>query len=258
MIKCKKMNVTVGSTCVKERVNYFIWQHLLLLFSLFVMTLGVVLCVRSSLGSSVISSAPLAMTLSGEAGMVPALSLGDYTNILNALLVVGQIIVLRRKFELVQLLQLVIGCVFGLLIDLNMFLTSSLVCDTLWTQVLAQLGGCSVLGFGIAMEIRCGSVTMPGEGLPVAISKAAGIPFPKAKICVDITLVVCAVTLCFIYFNQWLWNVVGFGTLFAMVYVGMVVKRLDAHMGWFNRLLDNRPGFHRVVYGLARYIKNKV
>ena len=132
------MNVTVGSTCVKERVNYFIWQHLLLLFSLFVMTLGVVLCVRSSLGSSVISSAPLAMTLSGEAGMVPALSLGDYTNILNALLVVGQIIVLRRKFELVQLLQLVIGCVFGLLIDLNMFLTSSLVCDTLWTQVLAQ------------------------------------------------------------------------------------------------------------------------
>ena len=108
------------------------------------------------------------------------------------------------------------------------------------------------------MEIRCGSVTMPGEGLPVAISKAAGIPFPKAKICVDITLVVCAVTLCFIYFNQWLWNVVGFGTLFAMVYVGMVVKRLDAHMGWFNRLLDNRPGFHRVVYGLALYIKNKV
>ena len=94
------------------------------------MTLGVVLCVRSSLGSSVISSAPLAMTLAGEAGMVPSLSLGDYTNILNALLVVGQIIVLRRKFELVQLLQLVIGCVFGLLIDLNMFLTSSLVCDT--------------------------------------------------------------------------------------------------------------------------------
>lgn len=251
------MNETVNSTSTKEKVTYFIWQHLLLLFSVFVMTLGVVLCVRSNLGSSVISSAPLAMTLAGEAGMAPALSLGDYTNILNAILVVGQIIVLRRKFELVQLLQLVIGCVFGLLIDFNMFLTSSLVCDTLWTQILAQLGGCTVLGFGVAMEIRCGSITMPGEGMPVAISKATGIPFPKAKICVDITLVGCAVTLCFIYFHQWLWNVVGFGTLFAMVYVGMVVKRLDPHMGWFSHLLD-RPGFHRVVYGLARYIKNRV
>jgi len=251
------MNVSVNSTCVKEKVIYFIWQHLLLLFSLFVMTLGVVLCVRSCLGSSVISSAPLAMTLAGEAGMAPALSLGDYTNILNALLVVGQVIVLRRRFEAVQLLQLVIGCVFGLLIDLNMLITSSMVCDTIMTQTLAQLAGCTVLGFGIAMEIRCGSITMPGEGLPVAISKVTGVPFAKAKICVDITLVVCAVSLCFVYFHQWLWNVIGLGTLFAMIYVGMVVKRLDPHMGWFSRLLDERPGFHRVVYGLARYIRHK-
>ncbi|MDE6771835.1 MAG: hypothetical protein K2J49_04465 [Muribaculaceae bacterium] len=251
------MDVFVERKSIREGVYCFIWQHFLLLVSLFVMTLGVVLCVRSGLGSSVISSAPLAMTLAGENGMAYPLSLGDYTNLLNALLVAGQVVVLRRRFEIVQLLQLVIGCVFGILIDLNMYLTSSFVCDTVAYRAIAQLAGCTVLGLGIAMEIRCGSITMPGEGLPVAISKVMGVPFAKAKICVDIILVVLAVSLCYLYFHEWLWNVVGFGTLFAMLYVGIVVKRLDPYMGWFGSLLGNRPGLHRVVYGLARYIKSK-
>ena len=75
------------------------------------MTLGVALAVRSNLGSSVISSAPLAFTLAGEKGLVPQFSLGIYTNILNCCLVGAQMIVLRRRFEAVQLLQLLyLGC----------------------------------------------------------------------------------------------------------------------------------------------------
>lgn len=38
----------------KERVIEFLWQHILLLTSMFFMTLGVALCVRSNLGSGVI------------------------------------------------------------------------------------------------------------------------------------------------------------------------------------------------------------
>ena len=83
----------------KEKIVGFIWQHLLLLVALFIMTLGVALCVRSNLGSSVISSGPLAFTLAGQAGLIPPLSLGTYTNILNFLLVGGQIAVLRGRFS---------------------------------------------------------------------------------------------------------------------------------------------------------------
>ena len=238
----------------KQMFAGLIWQHILLFASLFIMTLGVVLCVRSGLGSSVISSAPLAFTLAGAEGMAPALSLGDYTNILNALLVAGQIAVLRRRFEPVQLLQLAIGFVFGFLIDINMALTRSIACDTLLSQILAQVGGCTVLGVGVALEVRCGSVTMPGEGLPVAISRVSGMPFAKAKICVDIALVALAITICLAFFGEWLWNVVGFGTLFAMIYVGLVVRAASSRLGWFDRLL----GGHRRVYGLARHIYTRI
>lgn len=75
----------------REKMFNFLWQHILLLLSLYVMALGVVLCVRSGLGSSVISSVPLALTLAGEVDKAWQLSLGDYTNLLNCLLVLGQI-----------------------------------------------------------------------------------------------------------------------------------------------------------------------
>lgn len=218
------------------------------------MTAGVALCVRSNLGSSVISSCPLAFTLAGEASMAPALSLGTYTNILNVLLVIGQIAVLRRRFQPIQLLQLVIGIVFGALIDLNMSITAALECSSFVAQGITQLAGCTVMGFGIALEMRCASITMPGEGLPAAISQVTGKQFADVKIRIDILLVLLAVISGFLFFGQWLWNVVGVGTLFAMVYVGFAVKAFSKHIGWFDRLLGYRPGMRRYVYGLLRFI----
>lgn len=238
----------------KEKTISFLWQHLLLVISLFIMTFGVALCVRSNFGSSVISSIPLAMTLAGAADKAPALSIGDYTNIMNILLVGGQILILRRKFERMQLFQLIIGFLFGFLLDVNMWLTSGIVCDTIAYKISAQIAGCLVLGTGIAFEIRCGSVTMPGEGFPAAICKATGIPFAKAKIGVDTTLVIIAVLTGYAYFGTWLWNVVGSGTLFAMFFVGLVVRFFDGKLRWFDNLLHYRPGFRRYLFGLARFI----
>ena len=49
----------------KEEVISFAWQHILLLVSLYVMTFGVAACVRSQLGSSVISTIPYVMASAG-------------------------------------------------------------------------------------------------------------------------------------------------------------------------------------------------
>ena len=239
----------------KDRIISFLWQHTLLLASLCVMTLGVALCVRSMLGSSVISTLPYVFERAGEQNLgVPHFTIGQYTYIMNALLVVGQMAVLRHQFEAVQLFQLLVGFVFGTLIDVNMWLTTWLEPTSMASQVAVQAAGCTVLGMGIAMEVRCGSVTMPGEGFPVAVSIATGVPFHKVKICVDCTLVALAVLFCYVFFGAWQWYIVGVGTLFAMVYVGMVVRMAGKHLAWFDRLLAYRPGFRRYVYGLARWL----
>lgn len=238
----------------KEKVIGFMWQHILLLISMFFMTLGVALCVRSNLGSGVISSIPMAFTLAGEARLAPGWTIGGYTNVMNILLVVAQILILRRRFEPVQLFQLIIGFIFGAFLDINMWLTSYISYETIPSQIIAQFAGATILGCAVAAEIRCGSVTMPGEGIQVAISRVTGRPFPIIKITVDTILVILAVISGFCFFGAWPWTVVGPGTLFAMFYVGYVVKLVNPHLGWFDRLLDYRPGFRRYLYGLARYI----
>ena len=220
----------------KNTIISFVWQHILLLISLFIMTLGVAICVRSMLGSSVISTIPYVFETAGRQKLgVPALTIGQYTYIMNALLVLGQVAVLRKKFEPVQLTQ---------------WLTPG----NLPAKIISQIVGCTVLGAGIAFEVRCGSVTMPGEGFPVAIGLVSGMPFHKVKIIVDTSMVILAIVFCYIFFGAWQWYIVGIGTLFAMIYVGMVVRTVGKHLAWFDRLLAYRPGFRRYVYGLARLI----
>ena len=248
------MDFSLKTYFVREKIIGFIWQHLWLLVSLFVLALGVSLCVRSDMGSSVISSAPYAFTIAGEEALAPAWSLGMYTNILNVFLVAGQIIVLGKRFQAVQLLQLFVGIIFGVFIDISMALTSALENDFISMQIGLMIGGSSLMALGVAMEIKCASITMPGEGLPAALSKKTGKPFANMKIYVDISLVAMAIVASYLFFGKWMWNVVGVGTLFAMLYISMAVKVITRHLGWFDTLLGYRPGFRRYLYGLARYI----
>lgn len=243
-----------GKALSREKVINFIRQHLLLVVSLFVMTLGVALCVRSKLGSSVISTIPFVLTLAGEDKLIMPLTIGEWTYVMNFVLVGLQLLILRRRFEPVQLFQLVIGFLFGWLLDVNMTLTAALPMDGFIYRLLAQVAGCTILGIGIAFEVRCGSVTMPGEGFPAAICKLTRAQFAKMKIIVDVSLVLIAATLGFLFFHRWVWEVVGFGTLFAMIYVGLVVKVLAPRIRWFDRLLYGHTGGYRFLFGLARWL----
>ena len=72
----------------KEEVISFVWQHILLLVSLYVMTFGVAACVRSQLGSSVISTIPYVMASAGKMlDYIPGWTIGGYTIMMNAIFV---------------------------------------------------------------------------------------------------------------------------------------------------------------------------
>lgn len=220
----------------KNRNIVFVWRQCALVLSEFIMSLGIALCVQSGLGSA--AAIPTAMSIAGADGYVPSLSIGTYTFLLNVIFIMTEILILRCDFKKIQLLQLTIGFLFGVLLDISMAFTSLFAFDTIVRQIVAQYLGCTLLGIGIALEIRCNSIMMPGEGLPVSISRVFGISFAKVKIVFDILLVLIAVSIGFIFYKRWMWNVVGPGNLFAMFYVGYVVKCVGPHLGWFDRTLN--------------------
>ena len=75
---------------------------------LFIMTIGIALSVKSNLGVSPVSSIPYTMTC------VWGIEMGKATIIFHAALVLIQILILRKRFKPINLLQVVVGIVFGL------------------------------------------------------------------------------------------------------------------------------------------------
>lgn len=207
------------------------------ILSLFVLGIGVALTIRANLGSSPITCPPYVLS------MVPSspLTVGGWIFCMQFFFVLLQWLLLRKDFQKIQILQLVICLLFGLFSDLGMWVTEPLQWgDTLlgytarWVQ-LAVAG--AILGIGVVWEVKSDILLIPGEGLPITISKVFHIDFGKVKIVFDVSLVAIAVICCYIVFGHWRWDLVGAGTLFSMFYVGMVVRVVSPHMNWLDRWL---------------------
>ena len=74
---------------------------------LFVMTIGIALSVKSNLGVSPVSSIPYTITC------VWGIEMGKATILFHIVLVILQILLLRKNFKPVQLLQIPVGVIFG-------------------------------------------------------------------------------------------------------------------------------------------------
>lgn len=85
----------------------FVTKLLFYFGGLIVMTLGVVISVKSDLGVTPISSIPYTMTV------VWGMDLGIATMLFSVFMVLLQIVILRKKFKIINLLQLPIGILFG-------------------------------------------------------------------------------------------------------------------------------------------------
>ena len=226
---------------IKVKTTRSIQEHLrryaAFVASLFILALGVALTLRAELGSSPISCPPYVLSRVPDS----ALSIGGYIFCMQFFFVVGQIILLRKNFQKIQLLQLAVCLLFGSFTDVAMFLTEpfqwgeDLLGYTLrWIQLAA---GGIILGIGVAWEVRCDVLMIPGEGLPATIAKVFHIDFGKVKIVFDVVLVLIAVICCYVFWGKWQWDMVGAGTLFSMFYVGAVVRVVNPHLSWLENWL---------------------
>ncbi|MFV0469327.1 MAG: DUF6198 family protein [Dysgonomonas sp.] len=234
-----------------DAVNRTVRKYVIFVASLFVMSIGVALTLRSDLGSSAISLLPYVWSLAqrvhidifGLTFTVPSWTIGQYTICMNTILILLQIVLLRRQFKKVQLLQMVTGFAFGVFIDLAMLLTSWCVWDNsafgYILRIVQLFAACAILGFGIACEVRCNALLLPGEGFCVALSKVTGFDFGKAKIYNDVTLVAIGAAFTFLFFHTWKWNIVGVATLVSMVFVGVMVRFFSFRLNWLDIILNN-------------------
>lgn len=191
-----------------------------LLVGLFIMSFGVALSIRADLGTSPISSVPQVLTL------ITSVSVGTTTVIVNTVIVLIQILLLRRRFKLIQLLQIPVCAVFGYLIDFALFIMGDFTLTAYWAQWLVCIAGIVLVAIGVSIEVAANVTTLAGEGLALALCKVfPKIKFGYMKVICDCMLVVIAVILSFSFLHAL--EGVREGTVAAAVFVGLIAKQLS-------------------------------
>ncbi|MCD8217870.1 MAG: DUF6198 family protein [Clostridiales bacterium] len=198
-------------------------RYLFLIVGLFIMAFGVAFSIKGGLGTSPISSVPYVLS---EA--MP-LTVGNITILMHCVFVFLQIIILRRKYQPIQLLQLVVAVVFGYMTDFGVWVISPLECNGYIMRWVFCLIGIVLVAVGVSFEVTANVVTLAGEGLVLAICQVTPVKFGTMKVAFDVTLVVIACILSFLFLHGL--HGVREGTVAAAVLVGTISRQINKPLG---------------------------
>ena len=135
----------------------------------FVMTLGIAISVKSDLGVSPVSSIPYTITC------VFGFEMGKATILFHIGLVLLQILVLRKAFQAKNLLQVVVGVIFGYFTTFCNYLMTFLPDPhNLLVRLGMMLISVFLIAFGIFLYVPTDIMPLAGEGLCWPFPRSAG------------------------------------------------------------------------------------
>ncbi len=188
---------------------------------LFIMTAGIAISVKSNLGVSPVSSIPYTMTKCW------GIEMGKATILFHCILVLLQILILRRKFKWKSLLQIPVGIVFGYFTTFcNYLMTFVGTPQNLVIRIGMILLSVVLVAIGIFLYLPANIMPLAGEGVMQAVSDVTKIAFPKVKVAFDVTMVMISLVTCLLLLHNL--GSVGLGTVMAAVLVGTV-------LGWITK-----------------------
>jgi uncharacterized membrane protein YczE/cytidylate kinase len=204
-------------------------RYIIFSIGLFINSFGVSFITKASLGTSPISSIPYTLSLIFKP------TLGMFTLYMSIILIIIQIIILRKNFPKQYLLQIPVSIVFSWFIDLTMELLSFVNPKTYIIKFIFLILGCVILGIGVYLEVLADVVMLPGESFVKAISTTYNKDFGKTKVVFDSTMTLIAGAIGLITFHKLAG--VREGTIIAALLVGMIARFLKRKLGFVENLL---------------------
>ena len=217
-------------------INYqLIERYGILIIALEFMTMGIIFTIPGNLGITPISCPVYVLSL----GFSP--TLGEFTIAMHVLFVIFQIILLRSKFECIQLLQIPLGIIFGLLIDVNNYIMGNLYPSSYLGKLMFICIGSFFCSIGVSIEVTVKTVINAGEGLLLAIITVFNLPLGKTKIVFDSSLLLISIIISLYLFGEI--KGVREGTIISAFLVGFFAGYTTPLIGPFllNILYRNYP-----------------
>ena len=193
-------------------------RYVLFVISLFFSALGVAFTKHGELGVSPISSVANVMSYK-----LDFFTLGVWLIIWNCVLILGQILILRKKFQPIQLLQIPLSFLFGYFTDFGLWLVGFIPAENYIVRLIMVVVGIVILGFGVSLSVSANVIMNSGEAFVKAISDTTNKNFGNVKIAFDVSCVVLALILSLLFFD---FTIVGTreGTVISALCTGLTVK----------------------------------
>ena len=193
-------------------------RYILFIISLFFCGVGIAFTKHAELGVSPISS--LANVISIKFDFI---SFGNWLIVSNLVLLLGQIILLRRNFKLIQLVQIPLSFIFGYFTDFGMWMIKDIPNENYIVRLLLVFAGIVFIGFGISLGVIADVVLNSGEAFVKALADVTKKDFGTVKIIFDVSWVFFSTVLSLLLFDGKLLGIRE-GTIVSAVFVGVAVK----------------------------------
>ena len=199
-------------------MNNKVCRYLMFLIGLLFNAFGVAFITKADLGTTPIAALPYTLSL-----LIPKLTLGNFTILICMLLIASQILILRNKGSLFDIiLQIPISFLFGYVIDFSMWILLNFTPQIYIIKFISLLIGSIIISFGAYFEV-VGDVTMlPADGLSRAISIITNIEFGTIKFIADSSQAIIALILGIIFLHELAG--VREGTIIGALLIGNMVK----------------------------------
>ncbi len=208
-------------------------RYAVFILGLFFAGIGVAFTKYGDLGVSPISSVANVLSIK-----FPVMTLGSWLIVWNCVLIVGQVIILRRNFKIYQLFQIPLSFLFGWFTDFGMWMVSFIPVPNYIVKLVLLLIGIVTLAFGISLSVIADVIMNSGEAFVKAISDTIHKEFGYVKVAFDVTCVIMAVVLSLVFFQG---KLVGTreGTVLSALLTGLAVKFIIKHIrGFVTRAIE--------------------
>ncbi len=203
-----------------------IWfkRSIIYLIGLFTMAFGVSVSKMSDLGVSPVNSIPSVVS------EILNIDMGICTTGVFTIFIILQILILRRDFKKVYLLQIFCSVIFGVFVSVTNRLADTIlpVCTNYGMRLVYVAASMVLIALGILLYLEADILSLPGEGVMKAISHKTGIHISTSKLFFDWSVVIIAAALSFTFMGEFIG--VREGTIFAAFGVGICLKFMNKHL----------------------------
>ena len=193
----------------------FVIRVLIYCLGLLSLAFGVAFSVNSNLGVSPVNSLPYVIS------RIVKVQMGTCVTAVFCFYILLQILILGRKFNPVNLLQIVFSTIFGYFVDFAKMVLGDFTIPTYFGQLTMLAISIPLIAVGIVLYMDAQLVPMPMEGLSSCLADKFGVSFPNMKTIVDCLVVGIGLVLCFVFLGKL--DGLREGTIITAVVTGKVI-----------------------------------